>query len=47
MDEILDAECKVIEHQIVPLVPSSAPSMENNNLENHSPGHRQKRAGFC
>ena len=39
MDEILDAECKVIEHQIVPLlVLSSDPSMENNNLENHSPG---------
>jgi hypothetical protein len=32
MDEILDAECKVIEHQIVPpLVPSLDPSMENNN----------------
>ncbi len=39
MDEVLDAECKVIEHQIVPpLVPFLNPSMENNNLENHSPG---------
>jgi hypothetical protein len=39
MDEILDAECKVVEHQIVPpLVPSLDPSMENNYLENHSPG---------
>jgi hypothetical protein len=39
MGEILDAECKVIEHQIVPpFVPSLAPSMENNNLENHFPG---------
>ena len=39
MDEILDAECKLIDHQIVPLlVPSSDPSMENNNLKNYSPG---------
>jgi hypothetical protein len=39
MDEILDAECKVVEHQIVPpLVPSLDTSIENNNLENNSPG---------
>jgi hypothetical protein len=39
MDEILDAEYKVVEHQIAPpLDPSLDPRMENNNLENHSPG---------
>ena len=39
MDEILDAEYKVVEHQIAPpLDPSLDPSMENNNHENHSLG---------
>ena len=38
MDEILDAEYNVVEHIAPPLVPSLDPSMENNNLESHSPG---------
>src|SRR5271154_4166208 len=42
MDEILDAEYKVVEHQIAPpLDPSLDPSMENNNLKNHSLGARK------
>jgi len=42
MDEILDAQYKVVEHQIAPpLDPSLDPSMENNNHENHSLGARK------